>query len=651
MPESLWYICQAAWEENAMQRIWNDLFERSIMLWLAVALSAVAAIGIGGMALSVIVAERVQGSGSAINVAGSLRRLSHRMGSIVLSDAENRISDHENLREAMVYFEATLNNDALTTMLERQGDSPFAASYQQVRESWATRLKPLLAEELQAGVNSQAVARHNRLLLRIDEFVEQINVMVAQLEADTEQRIRQLRAILWGALLLTVVVLLSGLHAIHRRVLIPLEALLAGASRITQGDFAARTLHVTRDELGRLGQAFNIMAEAVSRSHRDLEERVAEKTVELTRSNRSLALLYNAIAQLHHAPTAPETYSAMLRDLDSLLELKGSMACLQSRQDESASLLASSLPACVERAAEGCGECLGHVGVDGGLGRYQEIGDATVLILPLRDKEGLYGVMRLALPSGARLESWQEDLLKALIRHIGIALGMSHKAEQERLLALQEERSIIARELHDSIAQSLSYMKIQASLLQQALSDPARHQEAESALRDLREGITAAYRQLRELLVTFRLKMQGSFPSLLAAAVEEYAARGGLPIHLETRLDACHLTPNQEIHTLQIVREALSNVLRHAHASAAWVSLIPQADGELLVSIEDDGIGSGRMAEARQSDDTFHYGLAIMRERARGLRGQLEVQERPQGGTLLTLRFVPVPETNLHALS
>ncbi len=643
MPESLWYIF-VAWEKG-MQRIWNDLFERSIMLWLAVALSAVAAIGIGGMALSVIVAERVQGSGSAINVAGSLRRLSHRMGSIVLSDAENGGGEHERLREAVVSFESTLNHDALATMLERQGDGAFAASYRRVRESWSARLKPLLVEELQAPP-APALARHNRLLSRIDEFVEQLNIMVAQLEADTEQRIRQLRAILWGALLLTVVVLLSALQAIYRRVLIPLEALLGSASRIAQGDFDARTSHVTGDELGRLGQAFNTMAEAVSRSHRELEGRVEEKTAELTRSNRSLALLYNAIALLHHAPIAPETYRAMLCDLESLLELKGSLVCLQSRQGEPASLLASSLPACTERGAQGCGACLGLVGVEGG--RYQDQGDTTLLSLPLRDKDGLYGVMRLGLPGGARLESWQDDLLKALIRHVGIALGMSHKAEQERLLALQEERSIIARELHDSIAQSLSYMKIQASLLQQALSDPARYGEAESALRDLREGITAAYRQLRELLVTFRLKMQGSFPALLAAAVEEYAARGGLPIHLKTSLDACHLTPNQEIHILQIVREALSNVLRHAHASAAWVEVRPQAGGELQVSIEDDGIGIGRMDET-QGDDTFHYGFAIMRERTRGLRGRFDVRERPQGGTLLTLRFFPAPETNPHS--
>ncbi len=622
-----------------MKRLWDVMFERTIMLWLAATLFVVTAIGIGGMAISVIVAERVQGSGSAINIAGSLRRLSHRMGSIVLSDAENRVSDHYTLREAIVHFEGTLEHDALANMLARLPDSPFAATYEHVRETWFKRLKPLLNEEMLAGATPRPVATHNHLLQRIDEFVAQLNLMVAQLEADTEQRIRQLRVILWVALVLSILVLMSGLYAIHRRVLIPLDELLAGASRIAAGDFSARTPHLGSDELGKLGQAFNTMAEAVSRSHSDLERRVAEQTAELTRGNRSLALLYNAIAQLHHAPTMPDTYRAMLSDIDALLELRGSMACLQSKHGGAATLLASSLPPCSMRSPAGCDDCLRHAQAEAGLGRYQDSGESSLLNLPLRDKDGVYGVMRLALPAGRRLESWQEQLLAALTRHVGIALGMSFKAEQERLLALQEERSIIARELHDSIAQALSYMKIQASLLQPMLSDPGRGAEAEATLRDLREGITAAYRQLRELLATFRLKMEGDFITLLGVTVDEYAARGGMPIFLDTRLGGIHLTPNQEMHTLQIVREALSNVLRHARCGQAWVRVIHLGDGVMEACIEDDGIGVSHI-DHQAPGDALHYGLAIMRERAHGLHGQIEILERPEGGTRVLLRFL-----------
>jgi two-component system nitrate/nitrite sensor histidine kinase NarX len=470
------------------------------------------------------------------------------------------------------------------------------------------------------------------LLRAIDAFVEDINLMVSQLEADTERRIRHLRTVLGIALVLTILVMFGAMYIVRRSVLAPLANLLDSATRIARHDFSARARHTGEDELGQVGRAFNYMAEELVRNYQELELRVAQKTEELTRSNQSLGLLYHAIANLHHAPLAPETYRVMLQEIEQVLHLDGSMVCLLPKHGGPATLLASTLAGCPERGQGDCPQCLNYLkhGADWG---YTHGDESDLLTIPLRDKEGLYGMLRLALPSGHRLAAWQTRLLEALTRHIGIALGISHKTEQERLLALQEERSIIARELHDSIAQSLSYMKIQASLLAPILADPERRREAETTLHDLRDGITEAYRQLRELLATFRLKMEGDFRSLLASAADEYASRGGLDISLETNLAGCRLSPNQEIHSLQIVREALSNVLRHAHASQAWVRVIHAGASEVLVSIEDDGIGIA------SSNHTLRYGLTIMRERAQGLHGQISIENRDGGGTLVRLRF------------
>jgi two-component system nitrate/nitrite sensor histidine kinase NarX len=620
-----------------MQKSWNALFGRSIMLGLALSLIAITAIGVGGIAVSVIVAERVQGSGSAINVAGSLRMQSHRMGSMVLSDAENEVTDHSYLLAGITRFEASLANDDLLRAIARQPDSAFAQRYQSVQQTWQTRLKPRLLEAALAGTGSRpARAEHNQLLRSIDSFVDDIDLMVSQLEADTERRIRQLRSVLGVALALTILVMAGAMYIVRRSVLAPLSDLLGSATRIARGDFTARARHIGADELGQVGQAFNFMAAEIARNYQELEQRVAQKTEELTRSNQSLGLLYHAIANLHHAPLAPETYRVMLQEIEQVLDIDGSMVCLLPKHGGPATLLAATLQACPERGQGDCPQCLNHVEPGAAWGYTDngaDSGAGELLTIPLQDNEGLYGMLRLSLPHGRRLVAWQTRLLEALTRHIGIALGISHKTEQERLLALQEERSIIARELHDSIAQSLSYMKIQASLLQPALADPARRREAETTLRDLRDGITEAYRQLRELLATFRLKMEGDFRSLLTSAVEEYASRSGLRINLETQMAGCHLSPNQEIHSLQIVREALSNVVRHANARQAWVRVIHAGDGEVLVSIEDDGIGIATPTNA------FHYGLSIMRERADGLDGQIRIDNRPQGGAIVSLRF------------
>jgi two-component system nitrate/nitrite sensor histidine kinase NarX len=622
-----------------MRKIWEIMFGRSILLGLAFALFVITTIGVGGIATSVFVAEQVQGSGSAINVAGSLRMQSHRMGSMVLSDAENDTVEHRYLLAAIDRFELSLANEALLRAVGRPPDGALARRYQAVRLAWLEQLKPLLMEEALPGNDLHPVARHNHLLRTIDAFVDDIDTMVAQLEADTERRIRHLRNILGAALILTLVAVLGVMAGVHRGVLRPLADLLANARRIARGDFSARARHVGRDELGQLGQAFNFMAEDLSKLYRGLELRVAEKTTELTRSNQSLDLLYRSIARLHKAPLAPETYREMLAEMEQVMHLNGGMVCLLPKHGGPARVLASSLPACRERDHGDCPHCARQPDRDE-FWQYRLVGGDHMLTVPLRDLDGLYGVLRLTLPASARLQDWQTQLLEALARHIGTALGTSFKTEQERLLALQEERSVIARELHDSIAQSLSYMKIQTSLLQPTLAEPPRLAEARVILNDLREGISAAYRQLRELLATFRLKMEGDFLALLTNTVLEYSHRGGLPIHLETDLAGCHLSPNQEIHTLQVVREALSNVLQHAHARQAWVSLRHAGDGDMIVRIEDDGIG---LDNPPATDGAGHYGLAIMRERALTLGGSVATTPREEAGTRVTLRFRAEP--------
>lgn len=301
-------------------------------------------------------------------------------------------------------------------------------------------------------------------------------------------------------------------------------------------------------------------------------------------------------------------------------------------------MVASTIGPCPDRVIAGnaaCDACRQYP-MGGAASASASASDARLLRFPLRDREHHYGMLRLALPADAELEDWQRQLVEALSRHIGMALGAARRSEQERLLVLQEERSVIARELHDSLAQSLSYMKIQMSLLQRALSEPARMDEASAILVDLRSGASDAYRQLRELLVSFRLELTGDLSTLLRTAVSEYRERGGVDIALELELGGCSLSPNQEVHVLQIVREALSNMSRHAMARRAWVTLRGDQHGEIRIMVEDDGVG----VDATRIDGRDHHGLSIMSERARSLGGEIDVVRRTEGGTRVSVSFI-----------
>ena len=610
----------------------RPVVRRSIMLLVAVAMLTLTLISLAGMSASMLVVESTRGSASAINIAGSLRRYTHRVANLIAVDALNGRFETARVAAAMRDFEQQLEHPALLRFIERAPGELFAATYRGVSASWYQSLKPRI--EALGSLSGPPPSEQVELLLNeVDAFVDQLNTLVAVLEHDTETRIHDLRFILGVAIAVTVMVVIIALFMLHRALLRPLNGLLDAARRIAGGDFGVRVGYTGEDELGRVGNAFNLMADELAEHYHSLEQRVADKTAELQRSNRALELLYHAIARLYQSPTAVEAYEATLRDIDRVAGLQGSFVCIEPRHGGPATVVASSIGPCPDRAARGdeaCNACRTASGGDG-----LALHNPALLRFPLRDREHHYGMLRLSMPDGVRLEDWQRQLVEALSRHMGMALGAARRSEQERLLALQEERSVIARELHDSLAQALSYMKIQVSLLQPVLADPACNAQAAPILADLREGINAAYRQLRELLVSFRLGLSADLPTLIQDAVREYGTRGGVDIALDVELGHCLLSPNQEVHVLQIVREALSNMVRHARARTARVSLRGEADGAVCLAVEDDGSGIG----APPADSRNHHGLAIMRERARSMGGEIEIAPMDEHGTRVCVRF------------
>jgi len=256
------------------------------------------------------------------------------------------------------------------------------------------------------------------------------------------------------------------------------------------------------------------------------------------------------------------------------------------------------------------------------------------MAFPVGDQDQRFGVLLVDMGDSETLETWQQRLLAAVAGHIGTAIDLQQRMRESRRLALHEERGILARELHDSLAQSLSYLKIQVTRLAAALNDPSDRMTPQGVIEELREGINSAYRQLRELLTTFRLKMDDrGLRRALQDTVQEFRARSAVDIILDNQLPSSLLSPNEEIHVLQIVREALSNVVRHAKASQARITL--RRVGE---SVDVAIIDNGRGLEARP-ERAYHYGLTIMRERSESLNGELTLTSPPGGGTRVALRF------------
>lgn len=627
----------------------RQLAQKPILARLGVLMAGIVALAVVSMLTSVIIAQTMEGMATAINQAGSLRMQSYRIGVALADDSLPPVERAAQAEALADEFEDRLRSPRLRNAIPDESGNPVTMAYARVARLWREDMRiPLrehirmLAEGAQAGVPALPRARY---LAAVDDFVVQIDALVRVLEEVAEGRIASLRMIQWIALALTVFAVVVAMTLVIRRVILPLQDLLCCADRTRRGDFGGRTRYTGDDELGRLGAALNLMAESLSEIYGALEQRVEEKTRDLARSNHSLDLLYRTSKTLNEAPVTDEVLERVLADIQGALGIGPATLCLTELDAPDpdactqAKLLVSTRPPAELGGpcqADGCTACRDTQTVHRLQVAQGTSAERCILSLPVRDRDRAFGVLLIDLPPDCATEPWQERLLETLAGHIGTAINLQQRTREGRRLVLHEERTIIARELHDSLAQSLSYLKIQVTRLSASLKDPDNSVGSLAVLEELREGISSAYRQLRELLTTFRLKVdERGLSRALEATVQEFRDRGALDIRLDNDLPPSLLSPNEEIHVLQIVREALSNVTRHARAHHAWVSM-GLHDGLVRVRIEDDGQGiAGHIAASH------HYGMTIMRERALSLDGALTCETGPRGGTRIVVQFPP----------
>ncbi len=262
-----------------------------------------------------------------------------------------------------------------------------------------------------------------------------------------------------------------------------------------------------------------------------------------------------------------------------------------------------------------------------------ESAGSTILTQVLAQGACGHGLLLLRLVSrGDATCTAAVEALRSYGDYIAGILYSARCARTKLRNAQSEERAAIARELHDSLAQSLSYLKIQVSLLQAMLKkNSSDKSEVDTVLQELRGTLSTANLQLRELITTFRLTMHGkTFAQALEDSIDEFERRSSIAFDLDNRLPLGELTAAEEMQLLLIIREALCNVVRHSHATYCWVSVWLKDDGAVYVSVEDNGIGIQTIDDAEH-----HHGLIIMQERARNLGGTLRIEDREGGGTRL----------------
>ena len=568
------------------------------------------AIGVTGMAISGWLVQGVQGNAHAINEAGSLRMQSYRLLAAVPLTQDDRPLIDEMERTA---FSPELENAAIRAGQQSQLNA--------LQGYWHTQLQPGLKQARSTEAVAQDVAG----------FVSRIDALVSAFDQTTELRIDRVVMVHRAMALFMGLLLIFTIVWLRARLLNPWKQLLAMARAVTARDFTQRTHISGRNEMAMLGQALNTMSAELSESYAVLEQRVQEKTAGLEQKNEILSFLWQANRRLHMQVPLCERLSPVLNGLQKLTLLRDLELRVYDVEDEEnhQEFTCQSDMSCDDKGCHLCPRGLPPL-TSGG----------TTLKWRLTDSHTQYGILLATLPTGRHLSHDQHQLVDTLVEQLTATLALDRHQEKQQQLIVMEERATIARELHDSIAQSLSCMKMQVSCLQ--MQDAEMPDSNKQLLSQIRNELNTSWVQLRELLTTFRLTLNhANLPAALQESLDALQSQTQAKLHLDCRLSSLALDAQKQVHLLQIVREAVLNAIKHAQASEITVSCVTAADGTHSVSIRDNGIGIGEASEP-----PGHYGLNIMRERAQRLGGVLHFSQPQNGGTLVSVTFpAPTPLT------
>ena len=565
---------------------------------------------------------QLEGGAGAVNEAGRLRMQTWRLAQALSSPEHGRAR----IPELVGQFDASLavlqrGDPSRPLLVPREAGSQQAL--RQVRDGWQALRAQWDAEEPPTPIELAAQATG---------FVDAIDTFVSAIEQQIER---------WTTLLNTFQFLIAGavvasgmalIYAAWTFVLNPLARLQDGVERIRKGDLAARIEARSSDEFGLLARDFNLMAETLQGFYRDLEARVHEKTLSLETERERLAQLYQAVSLAVSAGSLGELADGYARQLRRVARAD---ACALRWADESSGnylLLASDGPSAELTGLEH--SVPADLCLCGQQGAAPLPAAGPMVCVPIHQHDRRVGCINLFYDRPVALDEEDRALLEALANHLASAVEGLRVGALEREAAVAEERGLLARELHDSIAQSLAFQQIQVSLLRDALQR-ADASVIERTLGELDTGIRESLADVRELLVHFRTRANVQDTVLmLRSALAKFERQTGLPTHLSVQGQGLPLPADTQVQVLHVVQEALSNARKHAKASRIWVDV--EREPQWRFTVRDDGCG---FDAGRPAGDDLHVGLRIMHERAERIGATVDVTSTPGAGTRVVLNL------------
>ncbi|MFQ5868397.1 MAG: GAF domain-containing protein [Candidatus Zixiibacteriota bacterium] len=276
--------------------------------------------------------------------------------------------------------------------------------------------------------------------------------------------------------------------------------------------------------------------------------------------------------------------------------------------------------------------------------------------VPLRFEKGNLGALTVWHIKPDRKYSQEEiDFLAAIANQAATAIKkfeLAQEVEEKRenlerlsseIIQLQEkERKAVAGELHDSVGQSLTAMRMNLDFAENSL--PPGRKELRNRIRQTSKLVADTMEEIRSMGQKLRPTMLddlGLIPTL-RWFIKDFSQQLSIPVHFRSQGNTKRLTPDLKITVYRIVQEGLNNIAKHSKATEAWISLQVK-NSVCSLEVKDDGIGIDAEKVLKSTDTRRGFGVFNIRERASLLGGKLEIQSDKGKGTTL-LVTIPVPE-------
>ncbi len=268
----------------------------------------------------------------------------------------------------------------------------------------------------------------------------------------------------------------------------------------------------------------------------------------------------------------------------------------------------------------------------------------SIISVPLQSRQApdsLLGVFTLFFNTPHSNSGPSANLAIALAEMLSGIIEHARASREARRAEMLMERQSIANEIHDSLAQTLNYARMNTTVLRSALQRDDPDMAGQAAL-DIEEALEIGQKAVRALITDFRSEMDpAGLLHALEYLVREFRKQNQIVLDYTIRVADLDLPLEHEIQCYLIAREALSNIAKHSNASHARL-IVDYNFGYYVLTIEDNGAGTFSPVEG-------HYGIVIMRERAQRIGGEIRVDSTKGLGTSVQLHF-PDPESNWRKL-